>query len=182
MECKKDFKAIVEFHLVYHGMTFKKYKKKYPDAPITDPYNCEVCGLLVDNSQSKRGKYCKECAKDVKQDQITTNARNSNRKRKLALQKEYTQANREYGVTINENSSNSDRIRIDPYHAEWNYIPSYKWSEKKQKYIPMQDTKGTFSEKSLDVNKKTGRIKQAEWLRREINKEKRAKERKNNGI
>lgn len=184
MECKKDFKAIVEFHLVYHGMTFKKYKKKYPEAPITDPYNCEVCNLLVDDSQSKRGKYCKDCAKIVKHDQITENARKHNREKKLSLEKAYTQANREYGMMINESMPSKDRIRVDGTHSAWDHIPSYKWDKKKQRYVsvPAQDIKGTISEKSLDVNKKTGRIKGAEQLRREIKKINQLKERRRNGL
>lgn len=171
MECGNEFKAIVEFHLKYHeGMTFKDYKKKYPNAPITDPYNCERCEKRVSNSQSKRGKYCKECAIVIKHEQITANARKHSIDKKKRLEKWYTLANKEHGVSIDESSSRADRIRIDKTHSAWDFIPSYKWNKKKKKYIPEQDIKGTFSEKSLELNKKTGRIKQAEWLQREIRK------------
>ena len=166
MECKKDYKAIVEFHLKYHNMTFKQYKKKYPDAPITDPYNCEVCTTLVDDSQSKRGKYCKPCAKKVKDFQIRENARKHNNIRKRQLEKAYGEANIEHGMTIDENNPSTDRVRVDPTHSAWDFIPD------------LQNVSGTYSEKSLDINKKTGRIKQAEWLHREINKIKETKRRR----
>ena len=66
---------------------------------------------------------------------------------------------REYGLSINENSPTADgRVRIDKTHTAWDFIPSYKWSKKLKKYIPEQDIKGTFSIKSLDLNKKTGRV------------------------
>lgn len=151
-------------------MTFKQYRKKYPKAPITDPYNCERCKKEVTNSKSKRGKYCKKCAVIIKHEQITENARKHSREKKRRLEKWYTLANNEFGVSINENSSRTDRIRIDSTHSAWDYIPSYKRNKKTGEITSDQDVKGTFSEKSLDVNKKTGHVKQAEWLRREIAK------------
>lgn len=171
MECGKNYKAIVEFHLKYHnGMTFKQYKKKYPNAQITDPYNCERCDLLVSDSQSKRGKYCKGCAVIIKHEQITANARKHNYNKKRRLEKYYTLANKEHGIYVDENSQRADRIRVSPNHSAWDFIPSYKRNRKTGKMIPEQDIKGTFSPKSLDLNKKTKRVKQAEWLRKEIEK------------
>lgn len=163
--CKKEFKVIVEFHLKYHKITFKEYRKMFPNAPITDPYNCEQCDKLVTNSKSKRGKYCKKCAIIIKSDQIIFNARKYTREKKKILESSFTQANQEHGITINENSNAIDRIRIDPYHSAWDFIPKIKKGGK-----PLHNVKGTFTERSLEINKKTGRVKQAEWLQREITK------------
>ena len=156
--CKKEFKAIVEFHLKYHNMTFKDYRKKYPKAPIIDPYNCENCQKRVTTARSKRGKYCKDCAKIIKHQQIIENARRHNRMKRRMLEKAYTQANLEYGMSISEDVPMSDRVRVDSTHSAWDHIPN------------LQDVKGTFNDQALELNKKTGRVKQAEWLRREIKK------------
>lgn len=166
LECKKEFKAIVEFHLKYHKMTFKKYRAKYPNAKIIDDYNCERCDELVVNSKSKRAKYCRDCAKIIKNYQITMNSREYQRKNRLMNEKWYGDANKEYGIQVNENSPMADRVRVDSTHSQWDVDASGK------------KTLGTFNERSLDVNKKTGRIKQFEWFEKQKRKIKESKKRR----
>ncbi len=154
--CKKKFKLITQIHLKKHNTTLAKYKKKYPKAKIRDNILCINCNKVIENPQSARTKYCKACALKINQQNVTKNVRKFIDKKKKQKIKWYSEANREYGITIDNQDDIYRDVRIDFTHSQWDFIPN------------LQNNLGTITESSL--NEKNGRIIGAVKLEREIKK------------
>ena len=164
--CSKPFKTITELHLQKkHGMSLRLYMTTYPEAKIRDDFDCNVCGVLVTHVKSPRAKYCKECSEQVNQINVRNNVRKyMARKKKLAIEF-MRDANKDYGIQINQDSQTND-VRIDETHSAWDAMEGTSFK-----------ILGTFNERGLDEIGKNGHLKEFNNLMRLIDKEKNKRKR-----
>jgi len=160
--CKKKFKVITQLHLNKHDTTIKEYLKKYSDAIIREPFNCQNCGVEVVGAISARTQYCKTCAVEINRMNVLRNVRKFNRKQKSFREKMVSDANAEFGFILDNPDSNYAKTRVDSTHSGWDYIKG------------VIDNVGTISDADLEVNE-DGRIKGAVKLERQIENIKRNK-------
>ena len=157
--CNRKFKTITELHLQKkHGMSLREYMTTYPEAKIRDDFDCQVCEVLVTHVKSPRARYCKECSEQVNQINVRNNVRKyMARKKKLAIEF-MRDANKSYGVHINENSQHRE-VRVDETHSAWDAMEGTNFK-----------ILGTFPERNLDIKGKNGHLVELNNLRRGINK------------
>lgn len=162
--CDNEYKQITQLHLKSaHDINLEIYNDRFPEADIIPPYDCSNCGETVDDKMSLKAKYCHVCDDIINKRNVLKAVRKYQAKKKKLISNMIHNANLDYGIVVDKSYMFDGETRIDNEHAEWNYIPN------------LQDNTGTFEEYDLNVNEKTGRIREMEKLEYRMRKMKKWK-------
>ena len=170
---RDDYKCEYCKKMVING---RSSKSKYCSTVL-----CERCGLYflkgINNDSKGNGhlqnkhkltnkeylnRYLKSkilsCSEQVNKDNVLYNVRIYNAKKKKYVQKAFREANFEYGIKVNDDSTLGE-TRIDANHSAWDYLPNSGYK-----------VLGTISDKDLTINSNTGRLRGMEKLEYQKNK------------
>lgn len=103
------------------------------------------------------------CSEQVNKENVLYNVRQYNARKKKYVQRAFREANFEFGIEVDDDDTNGE-TRIDSTHSAWDYLPNSGYK-----------VLGTISEKDLNVNPKTGRIRGLEKLKYQMRKDKEMK-------
>lgn len=118
-----------------------------------DGHLSNIHGLTNDQyTKYYKGAKLLSCSEQVNKENVLYNVRQYNARKKRYVQRAFREANFEYGIEVDDDYTVGE-TRIDNTHSAWDFLPNSGYK-----------VLGTVSDKDLDINPKTGRIRGMEKL------------------